>query len=394
MSAKTSQLTPKFRHHKPTNQGYVEFNGKRVYLGRYDKPETHEAYHRLVAEWIANGRTLPVKPEEITIAELLLAYYRYAEKYYVRKNKTQTSEVTALKHALRQVRLLYGSTKVVDFGPRALKAVRQQMIDLDWSRGVINSQIGRVKRCFRWGVENELVPPGTYHGLQAVAGLRRFRSDARETAPIKPVPQTHIDLVLARVSRQVAGMIRLQLLTGARSGEIVGLRPIDFDTVGRVWSAKLVDHKTAYCGRDRVLYFGPRAQEIVREFMRDCPLDAYLFRPVAAEEERRAAMHAARTTPLTYGNAPGTNRVRKPKRKPGDRYLIESYRRAISRACQDAGIPTWSPHRLRHNAATLIRREYGLEAAQVILGHATADITQVYAEVNREKAIGVIEKMG
>jgi len=96
---------------------------------------------------------------------LLLGYYRYAEKYYVRKNKTQTSEVTALKHALRQVRLLYGSTKVVDFGPRALKAVRQQMIDRDWSRGVIKSQIGRVKRCFRWGVSGPLSIYSSFQSL-------------------------------------------------------------------------------------------------------------------------------------------------------------------------------------------------------------------------------------
>ncbi len=40
----------------------------------------------------------------------------------------------------------------------------------------------------------------------------------------------------------------------------------------------------------------------------------------------------------------------------------------------------WAPNRLRHARATEIRRTYGLEAAQVILGHAKADVTQVYAE--------------
>ena len=39
----------------------------------------------------------------------------------------------------------------------------------------------------------------------------------------------------------------------------------------------------------------------------------------------------------------------------------------------------WSPNRLRHAAATEIRREVGLEEAQIILGHSRADVTQIYA---------------
>ena len=56
--------------------------------------------------------------------------------------------------------------------------------------------------------------------------------------------------------------------------------------------------------------------------------------------------------------------------------------------------PAWTPHRLRHNAATFIRKEYGLEAAQIILGHSRADVTQIYAEANTEKALEVIRVIG
>lgn len=52
-----------------------------------------------------------------------------------------------------------------EFGPLALKAVRQRMIDNGWSRGYINKSIGRIRRCFKWAVENELVRPDMYHGL-------------------------------------------------------------------------------------------------------------------------------------------------------------------------------------------------------------------------------------
>jgi len=39
----------------------------------------------------------------------------------------------------------------------------------------------------------------------------------------------------------------------------------------------------------------------------------------------------------------------------------------------------WHPHQLRHNAATVLRKEYGIEVAKIILGHATLSATQVYA---------------
>ena len=86
--------------------------------------------------------------------------------------------------------------------------------------------------------------------------------------------------------------------------------------------------------------------------------------------------------------------ARKTTRKLNDHYSISAYRRAISRACEKAGVPGWSPNRLRHNAATFIRKEYGLEVAQIMLGHSKADVTQIYAEVDHEKALQIVEKIG
>jgi integrase len=104
-------------------------------------------------------------------------------------------------------------------------------------------------------------------------------------------------------------------------------------------------------------------------------------------------------------------RKARPRRKPAERYGIDAYRRAISRAVQRANetivkeaaemgisspalIPAWSPNQLRHSCATAIRREFGLEAAQVILGHSKADVTQIYAERDAAKALEVIGKIG
>ena len=84
---------------------------------------------------------------------------------------------------------------------------------------------------------------------------------------------------------------------------------------------------------------------------------------------------------------------------------LNTYRRAIHRAVDLANrkrkeegvddlLPKWSPNRLRHSAATEIRRRFGLEAAQVTLGHAQADVTQVYAERDLKLAVEVMRKIG
>jgi len=41
-----------------------------------------------------------------------------------------------------------------------------------------------------------------------------------------------------------------------------------------------------------------------------------------------------------------------------------------------------------------VRQAHGLEAAQVLLGHARADVTQVYAERNSRLALDVIATLG
>ena len=116
---------------------------------------------------------------------------------------------------MRPLNDLYAETPVGEFGPLALKTVRERMIARGNSRTVINNYIGRIKRVFRWGVENELVAPEVYQALQAVAGLRKGRSAAREAEPVTPVDDVYVDAVRPWVSRQVWAMIELKQVVGA-----------------------------------------------------------------------------------------------------------------------------------------------------------------------------------
>jgi len=181
MLKKSTPRVPSYRHHKPTGRAVVTINGRDIYLGKWNTTASRSEYDRIIAEFLANGRELRTEAET-TVVEVINTYRKFAERYY-RKNGKITREYGCIKEALKIVRELYGRKIANDFGPLALKAVRQRMVDKGWCRGHINKSIGRVRRCFKWAAENELVRRDMYHGLMAVSGLRKGRSEAREPAP-------------------------------------------------------------------------------------------------------------------------------------------------------------------------------------------------------------------
>lgn len=424
-----STFTPKYRRLRRTagrDLALVEVAGRRQYLGPYGTRESRERYHRAIAEWEAGGRAMPVKAEQVTVVEVASQFLKWARGYYV-KNGQPTAEPDNIALALRPLIKLYGRTNAAEFGPRALKAVRAKMVENGWARKHVNRQIGVIKRLFKWAVAEELVPPSLHHGLQAVTGLKRGRCGARETRPILPAPEELIEPAKKQASRQVAALIDMQLLTGARPGEVSIMRPCDIDRSGPVWQYTPAEHKTQYLGHERVIFIGPKAQEILEPFLLR-PATAYCFSPIEAERERRAILSEQRVTPLSCGNRPGTNRKRGPKKKPGEHYTRWSYGRAVRVACEKAFPPPeplpkredetwkqyeerltdeqkaelkawrrehhWHPNQLRHTYATGVRKQFGLEAAQVLLGHNSADVTQIYAERDMVRAAAVASKIG
>jgi integrase len=259
------------------------------------------------------------------------------------------------------------------------------------SRNVVNQRVGRIVRAFKWAGSEEFVPTSVYQSLRTVDGIRRGRSAARETEPVKPVPEAFVDAVRPHVSAQVWAMIELQRLSAMRPNEVVTMRTADLDTSDSTWAYRPASHKMEHKGRGRIVFLGPRAQAILHPWF--CPsLEEYLFQPREASAARRAAMRAARKTPVQ----PSQRDRSKPgaRRRPGLRYTVATYRAAIYRACKAADVPTWSPNRLRHNAATRLRREFGLDTAQAVLGHASADVTQVYAELDHQRATEAMLRIG
>jgi integrase len=229
-----------------------------------------------------------------------------------------------------------------------------------------------------------------------VEPLAKDRSPARETEPVGPVSERRVEACLPHMPPPVAAMVRLQLLTGMRPGEACSMRRVDIDAGRKTWIYRPASHKAEHHGRSRVIPLGPQAQAVIRPFLPLDPLEP-LFSPRAWMAESR----------------PNATRVY------ADRYTKDTYGQAVDRACAKAfphpkfgcssrGLDAaqnrdlaawqkkrrWSPNQLRHAYATRLRRLYGLEAAQVLLGHAKADTTEIYARRDLKTAVRIAAKVG
>jgi integrase len=390
---KLTRSLPSLRRHKASGQAVVALSGRDHYLGPWGSKPAKREYERLIGEWLAAGRLLPAASNVIgtTVAELAAAYLRFAKSYY-RKDGKPTGSMQRVRIVLRIMRQTYGRTEAAGFGPLALQAIQGRLVDDGKSRPYVNHLIEGIKRVFRWGVSQELVPPSVFQALATVPGLRRGRTDAREPQRIMPVAESIVDATLPQLPPAVADMVRLQRLTGCRPGEDCILRPCDVDRAGEVWAYRPASHKTEHHGRERIIFIGPKAQAILSPYLLRAA-DAHCFSPREAVEAQNAARREARQSPMTPSQS-RRRRKRKPQRAPGDCYTVHSYGRAITRACEAAEVDVWMPNRLRHSAATEIRSRYGLEAAATVLGHAQANVTQIYAERDLTKAAAIMREVG
>lgn len=433
MARLPSNGIPSYRLHKSSGRAVVTIDGKDHYLGIHGSPESRAEYDRLINLWLTNGRRLPESAlskrredhGELPVVEVIARYWEFAEKRYAGQRATLLN----VRRALSVLRQLFGPTPVSQFGPKALRTYQRALVDLPadrlpngaskregpLARKTVNYHAGVVKRMFRWAVVEEIVPASVYDALKVVPWLRAGETKARETPKVRPVPDAIVEATLPFLPEVVADMVRVQRFTGMRPAELCMMTPRDLDTSGPAWRYVPRKHKCEVHGKDRIILIGPKAQAILAKYLRSedwiRPLDAAIFSPREAEDQRRAMKRAARKTKVQPSQQ--NRRLRFPKSGPGECYDSASYRKAIAWGCDAANphptlstIPRtkrtpeqerelrewksahrWGPNRLRHARGTEVRREHGLDAAQATLGHSRVSTTQIYAEVNEEKAV-------
>src|SRR5262249_4677151 len=157
-------------------------------------------------------------------------------------------------------------------------------------------------------------------------------------------PDEHVEATIPHVSPIAADIIRVMRLSGARPGEATGMRADQIDRADPdCWCYVPPRHKTSHRQKKRVIFLGPRCQAILAPYL--------------------AKAGGGKVFPMG----------------------LSGLRSSIRRGCDQAGVPRWSPNRLRHTHATEIRKRFGVEASQVMLGHSHINTTEIYAEVNADR---------
>jgi integrase len=319
---------PAYSLHAATGQARVTWTddtGTRhdiLLPGAYNSEESLAEYGKLLLQ----VKTSPLRhgervPAGITVAELLLAFLKHADTYYRDADGKPGKEIGHIKIVARVTRDLYGATAAAEFGPLALKAVRQKMVDAGWCRLTVNQRVEKLKRMFRWAASEELVPAAVYEGLRTVAGLRKGKTEAPEPGPVTPADPGAVDATAPFLNRHVRAMVELQRLTGMRPGEVCRLRLADIDQAGELWVYRPARHKTAHRGRERAIVIGPKGQALIEEFIaggsRVDP-SAPLFSPCCAREERFADLRARRKSKVPPSQR--NRRKRMPRLLHSERY--------------------------------------------------------------------------
>ncbi|WP_439621829.1 tyrosine-type recombinase/integrase [Gemmata sp.] len=428
-------LTPQYIRHSASGRGrfvWTDPAGTRhdkLLPGEFNGQESRTAFTKMMLEWQASpSGAAPAaggRPA-LSVAEVLVRYLAHATMYYKPRDGKPASALVEVKLVVRAIRALYGTLPVTEFGPLKLRAVQQGWVSSGLSRAECNKRLGVAKRLFKWAVAEELVPPSVFQALATVGGLQKGHTPAHEPDPVGPVDDAVVDATLPHLVRHVQGLIQVQRLTGMRPGEVTRLRMSEIDTTGDVWVFRPKKHKNEHRGHTRAVAIGKRAQEVIAQFRTADDAD-YLFSPHRAMQEMQAERTAKRRT-KKYPSEVKKAAKQKKGHRYNDHYTTVRYGIAIARACDrafPAPVPLgqragetqkawrerltpnqrdalkewqdahrWAPNRLRHAFATKVRKAHGLEAAQVTLGHARADVTQVYAEKNEALAVAIAEKLG
>jgi integrase len=438
---------PVLRCHTPSGRGYVTLAGEPVYCGKFGTSECDAEFRRVKAEWVLTGyQSVKTDKHTITVSGLCAQFWAWAKGHYTGDSVHQLNR---FKSPIRLLDAHYGHTHARDFSPRSLIALRDAMKTqkakrdgVTWSLDYINRAIGEVRRIFNWGVESELVDASVAFGLTRVRTLPPGREQARETEPIEPADPALVDSTMPYMPPTVKALVRLQMVTGMRSGEVIRLRGCDINFDGpmsdgvKMWVYTPFRDKGQFRRKKKykkMIPLGPKAQEIITPFLKGdarayifCPDDMVGWKPEVDTTWERHRQRK-REQAIARWRAPVRPKFGRPR---GDKFnkgymsfeddwrphfSTPEYLRQVYRACDAANrhahstnprkddptfpkdkrlVPRWHPHQLRHSYATDVRRQFGVEASSVLLGHKNIDTTLLYAERDLNKNALIAAKIG
>lgn len=370
---------PSYRLHRASGQAIVtvrlpDGSARDITLGRYDSPESRDKYARICSSLLPGSVYAGESGGPCDCDSVIVAYLKFAAGYF-----DSRGERDSIRHALQVLHDLHGATPAVEFGPLALKAVREAMVRKGWSRQYCNRQARRITKAFRWAASEELVPASVPASLATLPPLRAGKTTAREMPARLPADPAHVAATLPHLPPHVRALVELLRMTGMRPAEACGLTFCQIDRSGPVWVYRPAKHKTAHQGKGRAILLGPKAQAVILAHLCGAVPAAgeVLFSPARQQERTQAEKRAKRRSKVQPSQV--CRKKLDAKRRPGARYTPTAVGHAVARACKAAGVPVWTPYQLRHLVGAEVREAFTLEHVRAALGHSHAAMSAHYA---------------
>jgi integrase len=254
--------SPWFRKSKGT--WYCTVEGRKVSLkvkGEENEKEAVRAWHRLFAGMPLESSQIPqesdeppqtvpmVKANGVSVSEVIDGFLADAQ-----------SRVG--KHTLAFYEKFCRFFKE-DMGTLNADALTMLMVEAwtrkpAWSNSTRHVALGILAMAFRRAQRKGLI------ASNPLQGVKRPPKASRGAKALVSA-DAHARLVTC-AEPMFAAFLKLLWLTGARPSEIAGLKAEDIDMEQGL--AVLHEHKEAYLGKSRVLFFSPEAIEVIRK--RDC----------------------------------------------------------------------------------------------------------------------------
>jgi integrase len=145
-----------------------------------------------------------------------------------------------------------------------------------------------------------------------VKNLLAGRTSAVDYDPIEPVADEDVEQILSHLKPMVQDMVKIQRRIGGRSQDMFNMRFCDIDMSGEIWEYVPFTHKSKKRGKKRIIYLGPKSQQILQPYLDKCT-DQTEFVFMTSHKNQCSGSF---------------------------------YRDAIRTACRKAGVEYWTPHQL------------------------------------------------
>jgi integrase len=226
------------------NTWYVWIGDKKVSLGvrgEGNEEEAFKAWHKLMA----NGKPTPEPRAGATVKAVIDGFLADVESR-VSPGCLRNYRLFLLPFAKR-----YGSRPAEALTVAEAEAYSRKS---QWSLSYRNGFIGSLVSAYRWAERGQLL------SRNPLVGIRKPAKASRGTKALISADE-HARLV-AHADPLFGAYLQLLWFTGARPGEIAGLRAEEIDHAQGV--VVLTNHKEAHLGKNRILFLCPEALAVLR----------------------------------------------------------------------------------------------------------------------------------